>query len=169
MTLTTLTPTSFTHFIDLQGNVEANDVSNIAPRNGTGGVVRSVLIKQGDPVRKGQLLLKLDDAIQRQNLATDQWNFYEAKSLKKNLYALAADLPGPKSAEYAKVSAKNLAEQDGIQKQAKATGVDAKTCQYCHVDKLPKKDAGQHDPNDVGKWLIAEKDKRKAKQVDGAW
>ncbi len=56
-----------------------------------------------------------------------------------------------------------------IQKQAKAAGVDAKNCQYCHVDKLPKKDAGQHDPNDVGKWLIAQKETRKAKEVDGAW
>ncbi len=32
-----------------------------------------------------------------------------------------------------------------IQKQAKAAGVDAKNCQYCHVDKLPKKDAGMHE------------------------
>lgn len=53
------------------------------------------------------------------------------------------------------------------QKQAKAAGVDAKTCQTCHVDKLPKKDA--HELNDAGKWLMAEKDKRKAKEVDGAW
>ena len=53
------------------------------------------------------------------------------------------------------------------QKQAKAAGVDAKNCQYCHVDKLPKKDS--HALNDVGKWLVAEKEKRGAKAVDGAW
>ncbi len=56
-----------------------------------------------------------------------------------------------------------------IQKQAKAAGVDAKNCQYCHLEKLPKKDQGQHEPNDVGKWLIAEKEKKGAKAVDGAW
>ena len=56
-----------------------------------------------------------------------------------------------------------------IQKQAKAAGVDAKNCQYCHVDKLPKKDKGMHEPNDVGKWLIAQKEAKKAKAVDGAW
>jgi hypothetical protein len=56
-----------------------------------------------------------------------------------------------------------------IQKQAKAAGVDVKNCQYCHVDKLPKKDQGMHEPNEVGKWLIAEKEKRGAKKVDGAW
>lgn len=55
-----------------------------------------------------------------------------------------------------------------IQKQAKAAGVtDVAACTSCHVDKLPKKDA--HTLNDKGKWLVAEKDKRKAKEVDGAW
>ena len=54
-----------------------------------------------------------------------------------------------------------------IQKQAKAAGVAVDNCQYCHVDKLPKKDA--NDVNDRGKWLVAEKDKRKAAKVDGAW
>jgi len=54
-----------------------------------------------------------------------------------------------------------------VQKQAKAAGVNAANCQFCHVDKLPKKDA--HPMNDRGKWLLAEKDKRHAKAVDGAW
>ena len=54
-----------------------------------------------------------------------------------------------------------------IQKQAKAAGVDVKNCQHCHNSALPKKE--NHDMNDVGKWLIAEKDKRGAKTVDGAW
>jgi hypothetical protein len=56
-----------------------------------------------------------------------------------------------------------------IQKQAKAAGVDAKNCLYCHVDKLPKKDKGLHESNDVGKCLIAQKEAKKAKAVDGAW
>jgi hypothetical protein len=54
-----------------------------------------------------------------------------------------------------------------IQKQAKAAGAAAANCQACHVDKLPKKDA--FTLNDKGKWLVAEKDKRKAKEVDGSW
>jgi gluconate kinase len=54
-----------------------------------------------------------------------------------------------------------------IQKKAKAAGIAADNCQYCHVDKLPKKEA--HENNDRGKWLVAEKDKRKAKEVDPAW
>ena len=54
-----------------------------------------------------------------------------------------------------------------IQKQATAAGVDVKNCQACHTASLPKKDS--HDLNDAGKWLVAEKDKRGAAKVDGAW
>jgi len=54
-----------------------------------------------------------------------------------------------------------------IQKKAKELGFAATNCQYCHVEKLPKKGAVSH--NDRGKWLIAEKGKRKAAEVDPAW
>jgi membrane fusion protein (multidrug efflux system) len=86
--LTTLAPTSFTHFIDLQGDVEAVNTSYISPR-GNGGVVREVYIKQGDHVNQGQLLLKLDDAVQRQQVANAQTQLAYAKDLyqrRKNLW-----------------------------------------------------------------------------------
>jgi hypothetical protein len=54
-----------------------------------------------------------------------------------------------------------------IQKQAKAAGVQAAACTTCHVEKLPKK--GAMTLNDKGKWLTAQKDTKKAKEVDGAW
>ena len=54
-----------------------------------------------------------------------------------------------------------------MQKKAKAAGLAATTCQYCHSEKLPKKGAVSH--NDRGEWLKAEKDKRKVKEVDPAW
>jgi RND family efflux transporter MFP subunit len=86
--LTDVAQTSFTHYIDLQGNVEAENMSWISPR-GQGGVVRSVNVKQGDYVRKGQLLLKLDDAIQRNGVANAQIQLDHAKDLyqrRKNLW-----------------------------------------------------------------------------------
>jgi Domain of unknown function (DUF4337) len=61
-----------------------------------------------------------NEAVLQQNRATDLWNEYEAKSLKKNLYALAADQAGPKAAGYAKVAAQNAADQTGLQAKAKA-------------------------------------------------
>ena len=51
--------------------------------------------------------------------------------------------------------------------QSKGAGVQANDCLYCHGEKMPKKAASTL--NDRGKWLMAEKDKRKAKEVDGAW
>jgi RND family efflux transporter MFP subunit len=86
--LTEVAPSPFTHYIDLQGNVEAENMSWISPR-GQGGVVRSVLVRQGDYVRKGQLLLKLDDAVQRNSVANAQIALDHAKDLyqrRKNLW-----------------------------------------------------------------------------------
>jgi Domain of unknown function (DUF4337) len=64
-------------------------------------------------------IIAKNDAVLQQNKATDAWNFYQAKSMKKNLYAIAADQAGPKATDYAKVAAKNATEQADIQKQAK--------------------------------------------------
>jgi len=88
VSLTALTPTSFTHYIDLQGSVEAENSSFISPR-GTGGVVREVRVKQGDHVNKGQLLLRLDDAVQRQQVTNAQTQLAYAKDIyqrRKNLW-----------------------------------------------------------------------------------
>ena len=54
-----------------------------------------------------------------------------------------------------------------MQKKAKAAGFPATGCLYCHGEKLPKKGAVTH--NDRGKFLIAEKEKRKAKEIDCTW
>jgi RND family efflux transporter MFP subunit len=71
VSLSTIAADSFTHFIDLQGKIESQNISYIAPR-GQGGVVKAVYIKRGDNVRKGQPLLKLDDAVARQNVISAQ-------------------------------------------------------------------------------------------------
>lgn len=63
---------TFTHYIDLQGTIASDDISYVAPRNGQGGLVKAIYVKQGDVVNKGQLLLKLDDAVYLKNL--DQLN-----------------------------------------------------------------------------------------------
>ena len=54
-----------------------------------------------------------------------------------------------------------------MQKKAKEMGLAATDCTYCHVEKMPKK--GESTYNDRGKWLMAEKEKRAAKEVDVAW
>jgi hypothetical protein len=55
-----------------------------------------------------------------------------------------------------------------MQKKAKAAGIAAATnCLYCHGEKMPKKGAVTH--NDRGKWLVEQKEAKKAKEVDAAW
>ena len=77
----------FSHYIDLQGIVDAENISYISPRMGP-GQVKAVYVKQGDRVKKGQLLLKLDDAIQRQQVTSVK---QQAEGIKTQL-ALARSL-----------------------------------------------------------------------------
>lgn len=57
-----LTPENFTHFIELQGKIDAENISYVTPRQG-GGQVKALYIKKGDYVKKGQLLLQLDENV----------------------------------------------------------------------------------------------------------
>src|ERR1700721_1786110 len=61
VTVQTIQTGGFNHYIKLQGHIDAQNISYIAPR-GNPGVVKAIFVKQGDIVKKGQLLLKLDDA-----------------------------------------------------------------------------------------------------------
>ena len=55
----------FTHYIELQGKIDADGIAYVAP-TGQGGLVKAVYVKLGSRVNKGQLILKLDDAMARQ-------------------------------------------------------------------------------------------------------
>jgi RND family efflux transporter MFP subunit len=83
----TLKVENFSHMIELQGSIDADNISIVTPR-GMGGQVKEIFVKQGDIVQKGKLLLKLDDAIYRQNLIAAQESI---KTLKTQL-ALAQEL-----------------------------------------------------------------------------
>jgi membrane fusion protein, multidrug efflux system len=69
----TIAPTDFKHYIQSQGKVDALNISYISPTGGP-GVVKELYVQQGDQVKKGQLLLKLDDAVLKQNYAAAQQN-----------------------------------------------------------------------------------------------
>ncbi|MGV3767543.1 MAG: efflux RND transporter periplasmic adaptor subunit [Chitinophagaceae bacterium] len=62
-------PEAFSHFIELQGTVDAENSAYVAPPNGQGGIVKALFVKQGDVVKKGQLLARLDDQQIRQQIA----------------------------------------------------------------------------------------------------
>jgi len=83
-----LMPQTFTHYIDLQGRVDAENIANVSPR-GMGGQVKAIYVKEGDVVKKGQLLMKLDDAVARQSIEQVKVQLELAKSVyqrRKNLW-----------------------------------------------------------------------------------
>lgn len=61
----------FSHFIELQGKIDAEGMAYVAPK-GPGGLVKAVYVKTGQRVSKGQLVLKLDDAVARQSVIAAQ-------------------------------------------------------------------------------------------------
>lgn len=79
---------TFNHFIDLQGKVESENISFVTPR-GQPGQVKQIFVKRGDYVNKGQLLLKLDDAIARQSLVSAEQGLETMKvqlNFARNIY-----------------------------------------------------------------------------------
>lgn len=84
-----VTTEDFSHYIDLQGKIDAENISYIAPPNGQGGVVTAVYIKEGQYVKKGQLVLKMDDKVLRQQIQISQTQLVLAKDVyqrTKNLW-----------------------------------------------------------------------------------
>ena len=71
VSLDTITVQEFSHFIELQGKIDADNVAYVSP-SGMGGVIKAVYVKAGDRVRKGQTLLKLDDVLARQAVVAAQ-------------------------------------------------------------------------------------------------
>jgi len=75
----TLRTTDFAHYIDLQGKISSNGIGYVAPK-GQGGLIRSIYVSVGQRVGVGQLVVKLDDAIQRQQLTAAQQGVSQAKT-----------------------------------------------------------------------------------------
>ena len=65
---TPLQQENFVHYVDLQGRIDATNISYVAPPNGQGGIVTALYVKQGDNVRKGQVLARLDAQVIRQQI-----------------------------------------------------------------------------------------------------
>jgi RND family efflux transporter MFP subunit len=87
--VTAIDPQNFEHFIELQGKVDATNIAYVAPPNGQGGVVKALYVRQGQAVRKGQVLARLDDQLIRQQIAPLQVQLSAAEDTyrrTKNLF-----------------------------------------------------------------------------------
>ena len=92
--LTTVEKTDFKHYLDLQGTVDAKNISYITP-SGQGGQIKAIYVKQGDKVHQGQLILKLDDAVMRENVAAVKQQMGSVRAqldLAKSVYERQSNL-----------------------------------------------------------------------------
>lgn len=78
--ITELINQDFAHYIELQGKITTENVSYVTPR-GMGGQVKSIYVKEGDNVSKGQLLLKLEDGLIQQNIKQVESQLSFAKNI----------------------------------------------------------------------------------------
>ncbi len=65
--LTEVNSATFRHYIDLQGRVDAKD--NVPVTSKVPGVLTRILVKNGDNVRKGQLLAQQDNSVLAKSLS----------------------------------------------------------------------------------------------------
>ena len=118
-----VTTQDFKHYIDLQGHVDAENISYISPR-GMPGQVKAVYVVQGQYVKKGQLLLKLDDAIVQQQVTAAKQQSEGIKtqlSFARNIYQRQKNLWDQGiGTEVQLISAKNNVE--ALENQLKSAG-----------------------------------------------
>lgn len=60
-----VTAATFRHFVELQGTIDAKNNVQVSPKSG--GVVTAVYVREGDRVRAGQPIAKIDDQILRES------------------------------------------------------------------------------------------------------
>jgi membrane fusion protein, multidrug efflux system len=130
VTVAPVTTQNFQHFIDLQGHVDADNISYISPRMGP-AQVKAVYVKEGQFVKKGQLLLKLDDAIMRQGVVAAKQQMEGIRTqlgYAKNIYQRQKNLWDQGiGTEVQLISAKT--NVTGLENQLSAAGEQVKTMQ----------------------------------------
>ena len=82
--------------------------------------VAAAIVGSLETVQSGKAINATSRAVLAQDKATDVWNEYQADSLKKHLYGIAADTPGPNATRYRKASTDQVADQAALRGRAMA-------------------------------------------------
>jgi len=88
VSITPIANQEFKHYLLLQGTVDNKSISYITP-TGQGGQIKAIYVKQGDNIKKGQLILKLDDDVAQQNVTAVKQQLGSIKAqldLAKSIY-----------------------------------------------------------------------------------
>jgi len=70
--ITEVKPAEFNHYIEVQGKVDGTENTAVFPANM--GTVMAVYVKEGDAVKKGQVLAQLDNSVLAKNIETAKVN-----------------------------------------------------------------------------------------------
>ncbi|MGN6194884.1 MAG: efflux RND transporter periplasmic adaptor subunit [Ginsengibacter sp.] len=128
--LTTVEKGDFKHYLELQGSVDAKNISYITP-TGQGGQIKAIYVKQGDKVHKGELILRLDNSVAEQNVAAVKQQMGSVKAqldLAKSVYDRQSNLWAQHiGTEVQLLQAKTNVET--LQNQLKAIQAQVKTAQ----------------------------------------
>jgi RND family efflux transporter MFP subunit len=120
----------FKHYLELQGNVDSKNISYITP-SGQPGQIKAIYVKQGDKVHKGELILKLDDAVAQQNVTAIKQQMGSVKAqlgLAQSVYDRQKNLWNQNiGTEVQLLQAKTNVET--LQNQLKAIEAQVKTAQ----------------------------------------
>lgn len=63
--VTPVAATTFRHFVELQGTIDAKNNVQVSPK--AGGAITALYVKEGSVVRAGSVIARLDDAVLRDN------------------------------------------------------------------------------------------------------
>ncbi|MEO8823176.1 MAG: efflux RND transporter periplasmic adaptor subunit [Ginsengibacter sp.] len=120
----------FKHYVELQGSVDSKNISYITP-SGQPGQIKAIYVKQGNKVHKGQLILKLDDAVAQQNVVAVKQQMGSVKAqlgLAQSVYERQKNLWNQNiGTEVQLLQAKTNVET--LQNQLKAIEAQVKTAQ----------------------------------------
>ncbi len=112
-----VTTAPFNHYFEVYGNVEADFNATVYPE--AAGVVKRILVKEGQVVSKGQVLLELDNSLLLTQISEAQTGYDLAKTLyekqqslwKKNVGSEVDYLRAKNNKEAAESRLKTLREQ----------------------------------------------------------
>jgi hypothetical protein len=72
-----------------------------------------------ETIEDGSAIIDANKAVLAQDQATDQWDFFQAKSLKKHMYTIASLGGGANADKFAAIAKKEGQDADGVQAEAK--------------------------------------------------
>jgi hypothetical protein len=102
-----------------------NFASRLAMATAILATVGALMSYQGGSTQNDAMIDKNNAAIKKTE-ASDQWNFYQAKSSKQNLAELAGNIPGTDKEKYAKEVARYNNEKEVIRKGAEKLEAESK-------------------------------------------